>query len=236
MGRPRRGIVQFAEVGDQRRLRFALVAACTYVCFCSLRELVLSDNHFESLTLNIGDRTTVSSGGADPPRLQQLTQLSLTGNRLASWTTSLDELGRVATEVFPALTSLRIADNPILTVGTLTDSSSGGDKAHTGGAEAGHAQDASLPPRREVDNRLLVIARLPFLTELEGTPVHRSERMDAERFWLERVNSGADPAVARSPWAAARLAKLGEGQHMFCSCAVEGSLEAVANIFTCRTC
>lgn len=176
----------------------------------SLRELVLSDNHFESLTLNIGDRTTVSSGGADPPRLQQLTQLSLTGNRLASWTTSLDELGRVATEVFPALTSLRIADNPILTVGTLTDSSSGGDKAHTGGAEAGHAQDASLPPRREVDNRLLVIARLPFLTELEGTPVHRSERMDAERFWLERVNSGADPAVARSPWAAARLAKLGE--------------------------
>lgn len=198
------------------RLCFPPSAVCTHICFNSLQKLVLNDNHFASLTFDIGDRTTVSNGGADPPRLQQLKHLSLTGNRLASWATSLDELGRVAPEVFPALTSLHIAGNPILDIGTAADSSSGGDKAHVG-ADAGYDQDASLPSRREVDNRLLVIARLPFLTELEGTPVHHSERTDAERFWLERVNSGADPAVALSPWAKARVAKLGEGQPFFYS-------------------
>ena len=181
----------------------------------------MSDNHLASLALDIGDGEAVSSGAADPPRLQQLKHLSLTGNRLASWATSLDELGRVAPEVFPALTSLRIAGNPILDIGIPADSSSGGGKARVEGAGGGHGQDPTLPSRREVDNRLLIIARLPFLTELEGTPVHRSERTDAERFWLERVNSGADPAVARSPWAKARVAKLGEGQPFSYSWAVK---------------
>ena len=181
----------------------------------------MSDNHFASLALDRGDGEAVLNGGADPPSLQQLKHLSLTGNRLASWATSLDELGRVAPEVFPALTSLRIAGNPILDIGIPADSSSGGGKAHVEGAGGGHGQDATLPSRREVDNRLLIIARLPFLTELEGTPVHRSERTDAERFWLERVHSGADPAVALSRWAKARVAKLGEGQPFSYSWAIK---------------
>lgn len=194
------------------RLPFPPSVVCTYVCLNSLQELVLSDNYFASLALDIGDGEAVSSGVADLPRLQQLTHLSLTGNRLVSWTKSLDELGRVAAEVFPALTSLRIAGNSILDIGTAVDSNSEVDKVNAEGGDAGRGQDASLPSRREVDNRLLVIARLPFLTELEGTPVHLSERTDAERFWLERVHNGADPTVTLSPWAKARVAKLGEGQ------------------------
>ncbi|GAA5982232.1 hypothetical protein JCM10908_004794 [Rhodotorula pacifica] len=181
-----------------------------------LQELVLSDNHLKSLALTPRDAETPSieapEDGARPVNyrtLPQLQHLSLSGNCLDSWASSFDELGRVARDVFPSLTSLRAAGNPVLTSGT---NGNGDIIERTASLNAAGEEDAvegaSLPSRREAESRLLVIARLSFLKELDGTPVRPVERTDAERFWLERVRDGVEPVGGLSPWANKRIAEL----------------------------
>jgi hypothetical protein len=57
-------------------------------------------------------------------------------------------------------------------------------------------------------SRLLTIARLPSLVELEGTVVTPAEREDAERFWIEQSTSEVVQVAASSDWARRRLEEL----------------------------
>ncbi|GAA5880643.1 hypothetical protein JCM3774_000562 [Rhodotorula dairenensis] len=175
-----------------------------------LRELVLSDNHLASLALKPGQAIPDSKEPAEPPSLQQLEYLSLSGNRLESWASSFDELGRVASRVFPALRSLSVVGNPISTTKSAADGETTSDTPNRDALDAGIEGERLLPSRQEVHVRLLVIARLPFLNELEGTPVRQPERTDAERYWLGRFKDGTESATDLSAWAKARVTELHE--------------------------
>ncbi|GAA6027767.1 hypothetical protein JCM8097_008024 [Rhodosporidiobolus ruineniae] len=154
----------------------------------ALNTLILTSNRISSLALPSSSSTHPKSA----PALLQLRHLSLTSNLLSSWSTSIDALAASVPSAFPALTSLRLLDNPLFPspVSSSADSSAP--------SPAGQPNPAHT--------RLLVLARLPQLTELEGTPVTPAEKEDAERFWVERVDKGEEKPEGE--WAKARVEEL----------------------------
>ncbi|BGO99347.1 tubulin-specific chaperone E [Rhodotorula toruloides] len=164
-----------------------------------LEELYLTSNRINSLTLPQLQTAppAATSTSPSPPQLTRLRHLSLLENLLDSWATSVDAFAASRDSTFPNLTSLRISDNPLLR------------PPFTATNEAIESLPASTADDRHLlHSRLLIIARLPFLTELEGTAVSQAERDDAERFWLEQVARGKEKEAELSEWAKGRLAEL----------------------------
>lgn len=165
----------------------------------SLEELYLTSNRLKSLALP-QPRTQpppATSASPSPPQLTRLRHLSLSENLLESWATSVDALAAFRDSTFPSLTSMRLSDNPLFRPRSAPTT------------EATETQPASnADDRHLLHSRLLIIARLPFLTELEGTVISQAERDDAERFWIEQVARGKEEEAALSEWARGRLAEL----------------------------
>jgi hypothetical protein len=127
--------------------------------------------------------------------------MSLSVNLFASFTTSIDALAASRSSTFPSLTSLRVSDNPLF------------QTCATSATAPGLPTITRSDDRQALHSRLRVIARLPFLTELEGTAVSQAERDDAERFWLEQVGRDEEEEEAKlSEWARGRLAELKESE------------------------
>lgn len=173
---------------------------------------MLNDNYLTSLAVKDGEAIPGTKDPVDSPALHQLEHLSLSGNRLATWESSVDQLGRVASRVFPALRSLSFVGNPISTHNPDVHDVTTFDQAKGDTMDAEVERQRLMQARQEVHTRLLVIARLPFLAELEGTPVRQPERTDAERYWLGRLKDGTEPATDLSQWAEARVAELYESK------------------------
>lgn len=187
----------------------------------SLRELILDENRFKSLalaktagldtaaaTIFEGDRPSVPRRG-----LSQLAKLSLRGNRLSRWTSTTDELGAAIPTSFPRLVSLRLADNELVCPRPPTDASNRApDPADANASHSDAEVDDPAIRREEANRRLLILARLAQITELDGTPVRAGERIDAERFWLERIRAGGEQEEqALSEWARGRVSELRQG-------------------------
>lgn len=187
----------------------------------SLQELILDENRFESLALaqtaRVHSATATASHGDRPsvPRraLSQLAKLSLRGTRLSRWASTIDELGAAIPTSFPRLASLRLAHNELVSPRPAADPSDrvpeplSVSEAHS---DAEHNDQAIT--REEANRRLLVLARLAQITELDGTPVRAGERIDAERFWLERIRGGGEQEEqALSEWARGRMSELRQG-------------------------
>ncbi|BGP55109.1 hypothetical protein JCM8202v2_002704 [Rhodotorula sphaerocarpa] len=183
-----------------------------------LQELILDENRFESLALaqtaRVHSATATASHGDRPsvPRraLSQLAKLSLRGTRLSRWASTIDELGAAIPTSFPRLASLRLAHNELVSPRPAADPSDrvpeplSVSEAHS---DAEHNDQAIR--REEANRRLLVLARLAQITELDGTPVRAGERIDAERFWLERIRGGGEQEEqALSEWARGRMSEL----------------------------
>ncbi|GAA6064659.1 hypothetical protein JCM10212_002132 [Sporobolomyces blumeae] len=129
----------------------------------SLEHLVLASNRFSHLVLAPSVESSVA--------LRNLRHLSLSENILSSWSDSIDALAdSSASNRFPSLVSLRLSDNPLSTT----------------------ASRGTVDDRSAVHARLLAIARMPFLTSLEGTPITAGEREDAERIWIKTVDEDPD--------------------------------------------
>ncbi|GAA6019519.1 hypothetical protein JCM11491_001322 [Sporobolomyces phaffii] len=150
----------------------------------SLETLVLDSNRFTTLAL--------PNTRPAPFTLRRLRHLTLRRNLLASWSTSIDALGDSIHPTFPSLRILDIANNPFADVCTA-----GAPAVDFGSA----VRDRTL-----LHARLSIIARLPWIDTLEGTPVSAAERDDAEKFWI--VNALVDGAEELSPWARRRLETL----------------------------
>lgn len=130
---------------------------------------------------------------------------------LSSWKTSIEALATSSAAAFPSLVDLRVANNPLFD--TASRPSESGDRNST--PDFGlPAADEATALRREADTRLLVIARLPQLVELERSPVHASERVDAERFWLGRLAQGHERLEDLSDWARERVRTLEKGERL----------------------
>ncbi|GAA5867668.1 hypothetical protein JCM1840_006651 [Sporobolomyces johnsonii] len=164
----------------------------------SLTTLVLTSNHFSSLALPPPPASPSLAPSAPTPALTKLRHLSLTSNLLSSWADSIEALASSCETSFPKLSSLRVAGNPL-----------------TGASSRDCSTDPALSPdspstgdRTAVHTRLLTLARMPSLLELEGTAVPRAERDDAERFWLGRLAQGEEDERGLSEWARARVARL----------------------------
>lgn len=159
------------------------------LCGRRLSDLVLTGNRFVSLDLStspVGIGAT-STPTASPP-LHKLERLSLVDNLLSSFSDSIDALASAAPITFPSLRRLLLAGNPLLsrenTSATATITAPA-DYSEDPLARAAHTLD-----RDALHARLLVLARMPFLSELEGSPVVPAECDDAGRFWLERLRDG----------------------------------------------
>lgn len=181
----------------------------------SLSELVLSGNHLSLLVLSDPSCTTSASPPPTPTsgRLARLERLSLVGNRLAAWSTTVDALAACASTSFPALRSLRLAGNPLVSPHSAEAVVEG--PPATAQHEKGHdllALPSSTRDREALHARLLVIARLPSINELEGTPVSPAERDDAERFWLEQLAKGVEDESQLGEWAKERVRQLRESE------------------------
>ncbi|GAA5901639.1 hypothetical protein JCM6882_006030 [Rhodosporidiobolus microsporus] len=162
----------------------------------SLIELILAGNRFSSFTF-----PPTSSSAA----LRQLRHISLSDNLLSSWSTSIDVLAASASSVLPSLTSLRLSGNPIVSAAPRPVSEV---PQRTPTSTDEDAERERNDDRSSQLSRLLVIARLPFLLELEGTAISPAERDDAERFWIERSCKNEENRVDVSDWARERLDKL----------------------------
>ncbi|BGP24254.1 tubulin-specific chaperone E [Rhodotorula toruloides] len=168
-------------------------------CLPSLEELYLSSNRINSLVIPqvpVGP-TTATSTSPSPPRLTRLRHLSLSENLLDSSATSVDALAACRESTFPTLTSLRLSGNPLFESRASTTTKATDTQA--------------VPPAEErhlLHSRLLIVARLPFLIELEKTAVSQAERNDAERLWVEQIAQGKEREVDLSEWAKGRLAEL----------------------------
>ncbi|BGP31665.1 hypothetical protein JCM10296v2_003439 [Rhodotorula toruloides] len=165
----------------------------------SLEELYLSSNRINSLAFpQLRPKPpAATSVSPSPPQLSRLRHLALSENLLDSWATSVDALAASRDSTFPNLTSLRTSDNPLLR------------PRSTPTTEGTALQPVSTADDRQLlHSRLLIIARLPFLTELEGTAISQAERDDAERFWLKQVAQGKAKEADLSEWAKGRLAEL----------------------------
>ncbi|GAA5968895.1 hypothetical protein JCM11641_000770 [Rhodosporidiobolus odoratus] len=156
----------------------------------SLSSLILSSNRFTSLSLPPLFSATATA-------LRKLRHLSLSDNLLSSWSTSLNVLASSTPLVFPALTSLRVVGNPF-SCSTTTANPPLPPPSHlpVNNEDEDKEQDpVTLEQTRQsaleaLHTRLLVIARMPTLLDLEGTAITPAERDDAERFWLERIEKG----------------------------------------------
>ena len=153
----------------------------------SLSTLVLASNRFDNLSLPPSSPDTC---------LRKLRHLSLTSNLLSSWSTSFDALGESASSTFPSLESLRLEKNPL----TSPSSSIANPESADDPSTTREPTDLHL--------RLLLIARLPFLTSLENTPITTVEREDAERFWVTRIGDYEGAAEERSDWSRNRCEEL----------------------------
>ncbi|GJN88988.1 hypothetical protein Rhopal_001959-T1 [Rhodotorula paludigena] len=155
-------------------------------CLPQLSDLILAGNRFVSLDLSTSPPgvAATSTPTASPP-LPNLERLSLVDNLLSSFSNSIDALASAAPITFPSLRRLLLAGNPLL---SRADTSA----TATITAPADHSAEPLARPAHTLDRdalhaRLLVLARMPILSELEGSPVAPAERDDAERFWLERL-------------------------------------------------
>ncbi|GAA5924676.1 hypothetical protein JCM3775_005442 [Rhodotorula graminis] len=189
-------------------------------CLPSLTDLVLSSNRLSSLVLP-DSASSSSSPTAHVPeprhRLRHLRHLDLVDNLLDSWTSSVDALGASAPTNFPTLQSVRLRGNGVT---SSRPSTTADDPANAvpdrRAAEAQPspasnpdlAHDLDQPPHPEPASpygRLLIIARLAFVMDLDGSPVSRAERDDAERFWVEQLAKGAEDEAQLGEWARTRL-------------------------------
>ncbi|GAA6001056.1 Pac2p [Rhodotorula paludigena] len=158
-------------------------------CLPQLSDLVLAGNRFVSLDLSTSPPgvAAASKPTASPP-LPNVERLSLVENLLSSFSDSIDALASAAPITFPSLRRLLLAGNPLLsrkdTSATATITAPADHTAKP------HARPSHTLDRDALHARLLVLARMPFLSELEGSPVVPAERDDAERFWLERLRDG----------------------------------------------
>ncbi|BGP15721.1 hypothetical protein JCM10213_006108 [Rhodosporidiobolus nylandii] len=161
----------------------------------SLSELILTANRFT--TLDLASQTSAPSF-----TLRKLRHLSLSDNLLSAWSTSVDALAFSASSAFPSLSSLRLAGNPLFepprSLLALPDLSTEDDVSR---------RDREAE-RFVLHARLLAIARMPDLLELEGTAVTPAEREDAERFWLEQLAKGAEKEEELSEGARDRVKAL----------------------------
>ncbi|GAA5964416.1 hypothetical protein JCM3765_006411 [Sporobolomyces pararoseus] len=171
----------------------------------NLKNLMLTSNRFQNLSLR-SDPTASS-----PTALRKLRHLSLSSNLLSAWSTSIDVLAESAPTAFPSLTSLNLAGNPLPPISISTESS---------------LSESTGQNRELLDQRLEIIARLPFLQILESTPISEVEREDAERFWVTQSWSRIGQA-GMSDWSEKRLKEL-EKKH-FPSTSNEGTVSTTAN-------
>ncbi|GAA5857287.1 hypothetical protein JCM9279_007595 [Rhodotorula babjevae] len=186
----------------------------------SLTDLVLSSNRLSSLALPDPISSSSSSSASTAlsrHRLHRLRHLDLVSNVLDAWPSTVDALGASSSSSFPALQSVRLLGNGVASsrsfepAVTLTNAPQ--DRRETGATSSSSlihelALDRGSPPDRELSTphaRLLLVARLPFIVELDGTPVSRAERDDAERFWLEQLAKGAEDEAQLGEWASGRL-------------------------------
>ncbi|GAA5956603.1 hypothetical protein JCM21900_003617 [Sporobolomyces salmonicolor] len=165
----------------------------------SLTTLILASNRFSSLVL-LPPPSPSLVPAAPPPALTTLRHLSLTSNLVSSWSDSIEALAASCETSFPALSSLRLAGNPL-----------------TGASDRARDNEPSLAPleapstgddRTVLHTRLLTLARMPSLLELEGTVVSPAERDDAERFWIGKFAQGEEDERGLSGWTRARIAQL----------------------------
>ncbi|XP_055352078.1 tubulin-specific chaperone cofactor E-like protein [Paramacrobiotus metropolitanus] len=105
--------------------------------------------------------------------LPAVSKLHLSHTELSSWP-ALDQLQHL-----PSLTDLRLLNTPLWTDSPLT------------GSSPPSSPSKSAPFSPTLTTRQHVLARLPALSSLNGTPVDAMERMDAERAFLRHFH-GAD--------------------------------------------
>ncbi|SPO00946.1 related to tubulin-specific chaperone e (tubulin folding cofactor E) [Cephalotrichum gorgonifer] len=127
----------------------------------SLRNLHLKGNNISALTSNPS-----SSSAAVPTFPESIQYVDLSYNQVPSWS-FVDSLH----VVFPGLTALRIAHNPIY-----------------GSTEQSNTQQGpSLSATTTEEAHMITIARLPRLRTLNFATVSDSDRSNAEMFYLSRV-------------------------------------------------
>ncbi|GAA6051813.1 hypothetical protein JCM3770_004986 [Rhodotorula araucariae] len=176
-------------------------------CLPTLAELVLTNNRISSLELAASSPAAATDPSPTPHSLPHLRHLSLTDNCLSAWSTSVDALASSAPSALPSLAGLRLSGNPLLA--SILSATPALDAIP---APVDLNCPSSFLPTDTLNratpySRLLLIARLPFVTELEGTPVSSSERIDAERFWLEQLakEDGAEAGLSESARARVRV-------------------------------
>lgn len=161
---------------------------------------------------------------------------------LSSWERSIEALGASRATTFPTLTSLNCANN-LLDVPPRgdaeqdqTDHARSSDPrrdpertddrdrvAEPSDEALTHKSSSTLNEdrRRHVvveDVRLHVIGLLSsFLESLEGTPITRVEREDAERFWIEK---NAASTKSHRPWIEQRLGELQASESFPSACSL----------------
>ena len=185
-----------------------------------MTDLVLSNNRLSSLVLPDPADSPIPSTSTSAPRhhLRQLRHLDLVDNLLDAWPSTVDALGASASNNFPALQSVRLRGNgvasssssskPAISVAAAAASRRDPGSAPGPPPDLAHDLDSESSPDRKRSTphaRLLLVARLPYITELDGTPVSRAERDDAERFWVEQLAKGAEDETQLGDWARGRL-------------------------------
>lgn len=135
----------------------------------SLRNLHLKGNNISAITT---DPSTPA-----PTFPASIQYLDLSYNQVPSWS-FVDELQAI----FPGLTALRLAHNPIYDNPNLSDASNGGSSS----SSKPNAQ-ADTPASTTEEAHMITIARLSRLETLNFVSIAPGDRSNAEMFYLSRI-------------------------------------------------